>query len=236
MSLKDYRISLLPHVTRIVADATATKAQPLVAAPGPQRRRPLFLAPKQNQHFLMLLFAGYADIAESLAHLRQADRYLNRNPSRTSPISRSAHLSYHYNAFLNSLAIIEERIAHHLQLLSHKYRFEPDAARIQKALEELQKLVTSALKPAADLRAAQSQEKQFSHPEIERFRIIETISISTQSPFNKSAVEQTFKHTRKVIRDTVQEHTLKVQGIVDSVFRVLKQLVMRGGVVRFPVK
>src|SRR3954447_18848613 len=117
MSLKDYRISLLPHVTRIVADATATKAQPL-GAPAAPRRRSLFLAPKQNQHFLMLLFAGYADIADSLSHLRQIDRYLNRTPTRTSPISRSAYLSYHYNAFLNSLAIVEERIAHHLQLLS----------------------------------------------------------------------------------------------------------------------
>src|SRR5439155_6786948 len=135
MSLKDYRISLLPHITRLVADATAGKAQPLSAlAPSP-RRRSLFLAPKQNQHFLMILFAGYADIADSLSHLRQIDRYLNRTPTRTSPIARSAYLSYHYNAFLNDLAIIEERIAHHISILSHKYRFEPDAARIQKALE-----------------------------------------------------------------------------------------------------
>jgi hypothetical protein len=184
----------------------------------------------------MVLFAGYADIADSLSHLRQIDRYLTRAPGRTAPITRSAYLSSHYNAFLNQLATIEERIAHHLSLLSHKYRFEPDAARIQKALEELQKLVTANFKPAADLRAKQSQEKNFTHPEIERFRIIETISVSAQSPFNKAAVEQTFKHTRKIVRDIVQEHTLKVQGIVDSVFRVLKQLVMRGGGVRFPVR
>src|SRR5213078_4027974 len=97
MSLKDYRISLLPHVTRIVADATATKAQPLgTLPPSSPRRRSLFLAPRQNQHFLMVLFAGYADIADALSHLKQIDRYLNRNPSRTSPISRSAYLSYHY--------------------------------------------------------------------------------------------------------------------------------------------
>src|SRR4051812_29980455 len=236
MSLKDYRISLLPHISRLVADATAGKAQPLGAlAPSP-RRRSLFLTPKQNQHFLMILFAGYADIADSLSHLRQIDRYLNRNPSRTAPISRSAYLSYHYNAFLNSLSTIEERIAHHLTLLSHKYRFEPDAARISKALEELQKLVTAALKPARNLREMQSHEKQFTHAQIEHFRIIEIISVSSQSPFNKPAVEQTFKQTKKGIRDTVQEHTLKVQGIVDSVFRVLKQLVMRGGGVRFPVR
>ena len=236
MSLKDYRISLLPHVTRIVADATATKAQPLGAVPTAGRRRSLFLAPRQNQHFLMVLFAGYADLADSLSHLRQIDRYLTRTPTRTAPTTRSAYLSYHYNAFLNTLAIIEERIAHHLTLLSHKYRFEPDAPRIQKALEELQKLVSSALKPSRELREKQSQEKNFTHPQIEHFRIIETISVSNQSPFNKQAVEQTFKHTRKIIRDTVQEHTLKVQGIVDSVFRVLKQLVMRGGGVRFPVR
>ena len=31
MSLKDYRISLMPHITRLVADATAGKAQPLGA-------------------------------------------------------------------------------------------------------------------------------------------------------------------------------------------------------------
>lgn len=236
MSLKDYRTSLLPHITRLVADATATKAQPLGAPPPSPRRRSLFLTPKQDQHFLMVLFAGYADIADSLSHLKQTDRYLNRTPTRTSPITRSAYLSYHYNAFLGQVATIEERIAHHLQLLSHKYRFEPDAARIQKALEELQKLVTASLKPAAELRAAQSQEKNFTHAEIERFRIIEQISAGPQSPFNRAAVEQTFKHTRKVVRDTVQEHTLKVQGVVDSVFRVLKQLVMRGGVVRFPVR
>ena len=43
MSLKDYRISLLPHISRLVADATAGKAQPLGAlAPSP-RRRSLFL-------------------------------------------------------------------------------------------------------------------------------------------------------------------------------------------------
>ena len=236
MSLKDYRISLLPHVTRIVADATAGKAQPLGAlAPSP-RRRSLFLAPKQNQHFLMILFAGYADIADSLSHLKQIDRYLNRTPTRTSPITRSAYLSYHYNAFLNVLGVIEERITHHLSLISQKYRFEPDAPRIQKALEELQKLVTASLKPAAALRAQQSQEKKFTHPDIEHFRLLELISASSQSPFNKSAVEQTFKHTRKIVRDIVQEHTLKVQGVVDSVFRVLKQLVMRGGGVRFPVR
>src|SRR5947209_4420091 len=187
MSLKDYRISLLPHVTRIVADATATKAQPLGAAPTAGRRRSLFLAPKQNQHFLMVLFAGYADIADSLAHLKQIDRYLTRTPGRTSPITRSAYLSYHYNAFLNELAIIEERITHHLSLLSHKYRFEPDAPRIQKALEELQKLVTASLKPAQQLRAQQSQDKKYTHPDIEHFRLLELISASSQSPFTKSA-------------------------------------------------
>jgi hypothetical protein len=236
MSLKDYRTSLLPHITRLVADATAGKAQPLGAlAPSP-RRRSLFLTPRQNQHFLMVLFAGYADIADSLSHLKQIDRYLARTPTRTAPITRCAYLSYHYNAFLNFLGIIEERIAHHLSLLSHKYRNEPDAARIQKALEELQKLVTAALQPAEQLRAQQSQEKKFTHPEIEHFRLIEMISVSPQSPFNKAAVEQTFKHTRKIVRDAVQEHTLKVQGVVDSVFRVLKQLVMRGGGVRFPVR
>src|SRR4051794_30401583 len=187
MSLKDYRISLLPHITRLVADATATKAAPMgalaPASPTP-RRRSLFLAPKQNQHFLMLLFAGYADIADSLSHLRQIDRYLARTPPRTAPITRSAYLSYHYNAFLNSLGLIEERIAQHLQLLSHKYRFEPDAARIAKALEELQKLVTGALQPARDLRA-QTQEKKSTHPDIEHFRLIEQISASSQSPFPK---------------------------------------------------
>jgi hypothetical protein len=239
MSLKDYRISLLPHITRLVADATATKAAPMgalaPASPTP-RRRSLFLAPKQNQHFLMVLFAGYADIADSLSHLRQVDRYLARTPPRAAPITRSAYLSYHYNAFLNNLAILDERIAHHLALLSHKYRFEPDAARIQKALEELQKLVTAAFKPAAALAAQQSQEKQFTHPEIEHFRLLEQISASPQSPFPKSAVEQSFKHARKIIRDTLQEHTLKAEGVVDSVFRVLKQLVMRGGGVRFPVR
>jgi len=57
------------------------------------------------------------------------------------------------------------------------------------------------------------------------------ISVSAQSPFPKLTIEQTFKHTRKIVRDTVQEHTLKAQGVVDSVFRVLKQLVMRGGAV-----
>jgi hypothetical protein len=236
MSLKDYRISLLPHITRLVADATAGKAQPLGAMPSSQRRRSLFLAPKQNQHFLMVLFAGYADIADSLSHLRAIDRYLIRTPGRTSPITRSAYLSYHYNAFLNELSIIEERIAHHLSLISQKYRHEPDAARIQKALEELQKLVTAALKPSQQLRVLQSQEKNYTHPEIERFRILEIISVSPQSPFPKSAVEQSFKHARKIVRDTVQEHTLKVQGVVDSVFRVLKQLVMRGAGVRFPVR
>jgi hypothetical protein len=236
MSLKDYRISLLPHITRLVADATAGKAQPLGALAPTPRRRSLFLTPKENQHFLMILFAGYADIADSLSHLKQIDRYLNRTPTRTSPITRSAYLSYHYNAFLNDLAIIEERIAHHLQLLSHKYRFEPDAPRIQKALEELGKLVTASLKPSQQLRAQQQQEKKFTHPDIEHFRLLESISASSQSPFNKSAVEQTFKHTRKIVRDTVQEHTLKAEGVVDSVFRVLKQLVMRGGGVRFPVR
>jgi len=236
MSLKDYRISLLPHITRLVADATAGKAQPLGAlAPSP-RRRPLFLTSKPNQHFLMVLFAGYADIADSLSHLRQIDRYLSRTPGRAAPITRSAYLSYHYNAFLNELAIIEERILDHLTLVSQKYRNEPDAARIQKALKELQKLVTAALKPAQQLRSQQTQEKKYTHPEIERFRILELISVSQQSPFNKSAVEQSFKHARKIVRDTVQEHTLKVQGVVDSVFRVLKQLVMRGGGVRFPVR
>src|SRR5258706_1078467 len=171
MSLKDYRISLLPHITRLVADATAGKAQPLGALAPSQRRRSLFLTSKPNQHFLMVLFAGYADIADSLSHLRQIDRYLTRAPGRTAPITRSAYLSYHYNAFLNQLAIIEERITHHLSLVSQKYRFEPDAARIQKALEELQKLVTAALKPAAALRAQQSQEKNFTHPDIEHFRL-----------------------------------------------------------------
>src|SRR5438132_8971156 len=138
MSLTDYRSALLPHVTRIVADATATKAQPLGTAPTAGRRRSLFLAPKQNQHFLMVLFAGYADIADSLSHLRQVDRYLNRTPTRTAPITRSAYLSYHYNAFLNSLAIIEERITHHLSLTSQKYRFEPDAPRSEEHTSELQ--------------------------------------------------------------------------------------------------
>src|SRR6478672_11336699 len=171
MSLKDYRTSLLPHITRLVADATAGKAQPLGAPAPMQRRRSLFLAPKQNQHFLMVLFAGYADIADSLSHLRAIDRYLNRTPTRTAPITRSAYLSYHYNAFLNELAIIDERIAHHLSLLSHKYRHEPDAPRIQKALEELQKLVTASLKPSMALRTQQSQEKKYTHPDIEHFRL-----------------------------------------------------------------
>ena len=36
MSLKDYRTSLMPHITALVADATAGKAQPLGAlAPSP---------------------------------------------------------------------------------------------------------------------------------------------------------------------------------------------------------
>ncbi len=103
-------------------------------------------------------------------------------------------------------------------------------------MEELQKLVTASLKPAQQLRAQQTQEKKFTHPDIEHFRLLELISASSQSPFNKATVEQTFKHARKIVRDTVQEHTLKVQGVVDSVFRVLKQLVMRGGGVRFPVR
>jgi hypothetical protein len=250
MSLKDYRTSLMPHITRIVADATAGNAQSLGAPPSPPptppspfhtpapspRRRSLFLTSRHNQHFLMILFQGYADIADSLSHLKQIDRYLNRAPGRTAPITRSAHLSYHYNAFLNETAIIEDRINHHLSLVTQKYRFEPDSPRIKKALEELQKLATAALKPLSQLRSQHAHEKKYTHPEIERFRIIEMISVSQSSPFSKSTVEQTFKHTRKIVRDAVQEHTVKVEGVVDSVFRVLKQLVIRGNGVRFPVR
>ncbi len=236
MSLKDYRTSLMPHITRLVADVTAGKAQPLGAlAPSPKRRS-LFLTPKTNQHFLMVLFQGYADIADSLSHLRQIDRYLTRAPGRTSPITRSAHLSYHYNAFLNESAMIQERIEHHLAAIVGKYRFEEDAGRIKKAMEELQKLAAAALRPLAQLRAQREQEKKYTHPEIERFRIIEMISVSQSSPFSKAAVEQTFKHAKKIVRETVQEGTVKVEGVVDSVFRVLRQLVMKGNGVRFPIR
>jgi hypothetical protein len=239
MSLKEYRTSLMPHITALVADATAGKAQPLgaLAAPAaPARRRSLFLTTKTNQHFLMVLFGGYADIADSLMHLRQIDRYLTRAPGRTSPITRAAHLSYHYNAFLNETAIVQERIEDHLATIVGKYRFEADSARIRKAMEELAKLAAAALRPLAQLRAQHEQEKKYTHPEIERFRIVEMISVSQSSPFSKAAVEQTFKHAKKIVRETVQEGTVKVEGVVDSVFRVLRQLVMKGGLVRFPVK
>ena len=145
MSLKDYRISLLPHVTRIVADATATKAQPLGAVPTAGRRRSLFLAPRQNQHFLMVLFAGYADLADSLSHLRQIDRYLTRTPTRTAPTTRSAYLSYHYNAFLNTLA---ENVHGTVALYeSVGYRVYHRETRFRKALASVGLPICARLTP-----------------------------------------------------------------------------------------
>src|SRR5688572_33404073 len=151
MSLKDYRSSLMPHITKLVDQATTGRMEAMGEAFGhswPAASNSTFAAPatstqvqsrstaaanpptnKRDQHFLMALFAGFADISDSLSHLKAIDRALLRAPSRGGPLNRSGHLSFYYNAFLNEVFTLHERISQHLSAIIQRYRSESDSAR-----------------------------------------------------------------------------------------------------------
>ncbi len=259
MSLKDYRSSLMPHITKLVDQATTGRMEAMGEAFGhswPAASNSSFAAPatsasaqvqtrstaanpptnKRDQHFLMALFAGFADISDSLSHLKAIDRALLRAPSRGGPLSRSGHLSFYYNAFLNEVFTLRERISQHLSAIIQRYRFESDSARIKKVLGDLIKLADASLAPMLTQRTQISAEHRYTHPEIERFRIIELTGAGPGGAFTRATVDLTYRNTKRFIHENVRENTAKVEGVVDSVFRVLRQLVMRGSGVRFPVR
>ena len=85
-----------------------------------------------SEVFFSKLHDGFSEISDSYYCLLEIEIYIGRFPYRNTSISKTRHLAYHMENYLNEIYILRERLNNHFTTIGRLYRKDKKTSRYTK--------------------------------------------------------------------------------------------------------
>ena len=98
------------------------------------------------------MYNGFREISGSYYGLLEIEIYIGRFPYRNTKISKTRHLAYHMENYLNEIYILKERLNSYFTTIGRIYRKDRRIQDILKRTKPLFAFVNNTLKGIIDTR------------------------------------------------------------------------------------
>ena len=184
---------------------------------------------------------GFREIANSYYCLLDIEIYIGRFPYNKTGISKTRHLSYHMENYLNEIYILRERLNAYLKKIGRLYKGDPSHETILKKIEPLFALVNKSLKDIIDTRCSHVHKIRFHSEDLDRLSSLELLStlLSTHGnnelTFIKNFFNLEYRTIRRKFKIVIKNNNKQIKILLDACFDVLYEIVTdQQGNIKYP--
>ena len=167
--------------------------------------------------FFSKLYVGFREISASYYCLIDIETYIGRFPYGDTIISKTRHLAYHMENYLNEIYILKERLNSYFTIIGRLYRKDKRHKKILKITKSLFPFVHNSLKGIINTRGAHVHKIRFSDEDIDKLSSQELLAVHGGEELRiiGNIFKMDYRATRKIIRK-----------MLDACFEILFEIVM----------
>ena len=177
---------------------------------------------RNREDFIRRLFLEFTEITESLDRLRDIAVYVRRFPYSDTSISKSAHLRYHVENYLNEVYILRNRLEAYLKVVVRLYKQDARSSRVKTITATLQDTMPRTFAVPTAVRGKHVHRQRYSDADLERLRLLELLK--DDSNHWASAYESTYLDVRRLKRAWIERMNRQIDKLLELYFAYLKQL------------
>lgn len=187
--------------------------------------------------FFSKLFHGFQEIFDSYHCLLDIAIYIGRFPYGNTPISKTRHLAYHMENYLNEVYILKMRLNSYFTILGRLYRKDRRHQEILKRTKALFSFVNNALTGIIDTRGSHIHKTRFNDEDIDQLSYQEFFSVHGGDEFQiiTNLFKTDYRKVKKKYKVTVQNNNEQIKKILDGCFDMLYEIVVdKNGQIKYP--
>jgi hypothetical protein len=190
-----------------------------------------------SEIFFSKLYSGFREISDSYYCLQDIEIYIGRFPYANTRVSKTRHLAYHMENYLNEMYLLKERLNSYFTIIGRLYKKDERHQDILKHIKPLFKLVKKSFKGIINIRGAHVHKTRFSDVDLDRLSSQEFITNHGGEEFK--IIWNLFKFdysvTRKKYKQTIKSNNEQIKKLLDACFDILFEIVADNkGQIKYP--
>ncbi len=190
-----------------------------------------------SEVFFSKLYNGFREISDSYYCLLEIEIYIGRFPYRNKKISKTRHLAYHMENYLNEIYILKERLNAYFTTIGRLYRKDERHQNISKRTKPLFKFVNNGLKGITDTRGAHVHKTRFSDEDLDRLSSQEFYTDHGGEEFRiiKNLFKIDYGVTRRKHKQIIKNNNEQIKKMLDACFDIIFEIVANNELqIRYP--
>jgi hypothetical protein len=187
--------------------------------------------------FFSKIYNGFQEISDSYYCLLDIEIYISRFPYTKTRISKTRHLTYHMENYLNEVYILKERLKSYFTKIGRLYKDDPGQKTILKKTRPLFIVVNEALKGIIETRGSHVHQTRFYGEDLDRLRSQEFLS--DHGGDELIFIKNYFKFEHRIIKSKykqiIKNNNKQIRILLDGCFDILYEIVAdRNGKIKYP--
>ena len=179
-----------------------------------------------SEIFFSKLYNGFREISDSYYCLLDIETYIGRFPYGNTKISKTRHLAYHMENYLNEIYILKERLNSYFTTIGRIYRKDERHQKILKTTKPLFSFVKNALKGIIDTRGVHVHRTRFSDEDLDRLSSQEFfVNRGEDFQIIRSLFKIDYGMTRRRYKQTIISNNKQIKKMLDACFDILFEIV-----------
>jgi len=197
----------------------------------------------QNELFLRKMTWGFFEITGSYERLLDIETYITKFPFRKSRVTKTRYLRFIFEAYLQEIYILRERLISFLTIIARSFRKTSRNEHVNKVSTMLSKMVIKSFDKIIAIRGFHVHSYRYSEKDFDILNSLEVMTnlepdVDTKlTGLLKSYYEISHRTVRKKSHQRIKENNAVVRKILDAFFESLFMVLFdRDGNVIFPNK
>lgn len=177
-----------------------------------------------RETFVLKLFYGFTEIANSLDTLDDIAIFVGRFPFQGTRITKDRYLQFHVECHIAEIYLLQQRLESYLTLLERQYKRDPRLPALSKVCAALRATIKRALEGVIHTRGSHIHEARFKDNDIARLRGIGLLARSGKDELAKTMhIFYRIEHARirKRWKDQIAENNKAVRKLLNLFFDAL---------------
>lgn len=187
--------------------------------------------------FFSKLYVGFKEIANSYYCLIDIETYIGRFPYRDTRMSKTRHLAYHMENYLNEVYILKERLISYFTIIRRLYRKDKRYSNIMKVTKSLFPFVNNSLRGIIDTRGSHVHKTRFNDQDIDKLSTQELLAVhgGEELQLIGNIFKMDYRAARKKYKETIRRNNISIKKMLDACFEILFKIVMdNNGILKYP--
>ena len=177
----------------------------------------------------MKVFRAMTEISACIDRLKDCETYVSRFPFSRTRVTRAAYLQFVVEGHLHEIYLLKERLVKLTKIISRQFKKDKGAGQVARSMEALSKFVVKALDGFTNVRGAHVHQWRYSHKDIDRLQLINTLRKPKGSPFSQSLkslerIANQDSHGR--LRKQTVSWNRALSKFLEEFFKVLNSIVL----------